>query len=472
MRTAAAALVLKCVLVQATGLCGAEHQIGAHSSGYTDISGKLAITISDPFTIAGQSSDNLPVHAFPWLFNTSSGGIQLAYNAQGDVDGAWRATLKSTDQGKTWMPSSIGVNSCTAAGALRNGTVVAYDDYDFIKQRTSTAVTSVSQMTASTDGGRTFGPVQLASFDHPANVASRTLDAAAVAPYRSTSAQWSADITHALWGNVIERPDGTLLAAAHTLYQGDTKIRTVVYQSTNGGVTWGSETTVAYDPNMGSEGFTEPVLSFTSNGDVLCVMRTDGYTPLMQARSTDGGKTWSAPADTGALGVDPSLCLLSNGILACSYGRPGDAIMFSADGVGNQWTDRVQLHDDTSTTGYTGIAEVAPGKLLYVYDTYDRVGAGTIEGVFITVAKTPEPDALTLLFIGLVGLVCYAALRSPKHRKSAMLHHAIDGYPVGYTGLVETTPGKLLLVYDRHDVQNGRQVTTIQGVFITVAPVL
>jgi hypothetical protein len=403
------ALFLGTVTVQAAMCFAADRQLGPHTSGYTDISGKLTITVSDPFTIADQAIDNLPVHAFPSLVNTPSGGVWLTFNAQGDVDGARRAVLKSIDRGKTWMPSSMGVNACTAAGALRNGSVLAYDDYDFVKQRTAAATTTVGQISISTDSGQTFGPVQLATFNRPADVASRTMDAAAVAPYVSTSAQWSDDVTHALWGNVIERPDETLLTAAHTLgYQGDEKIRTICYRSTDGGMTWGSESTVAYDPNMPSEGFTEPVLSFTSNGDVLCVMRTEGYSPLMQARSTDGGITWSSPTDTGSLGVDSDLCLMSNGILACSYGRPGDCIMFSPDGSGTQWTDRVQLHDNTSTTGYTAIAEVAPGKLLYVYDTYDRVGAGTIEGMFVTVAKTPEPGALTLLFTGLVGLLCCA----------------------------------------------------------------
>lgn len=71
------------------------------------------------------------------------------------------------------------------------------------------------------------------------------------------------------------------------------------------GRTWGEESTVAYDAEIAGEGFVEPVMALCSDGDVLCVMRTNGYLPLMQARSSDGGKTGGKPTPTGSLGVDP-----------------------------------------------------------------------------------------------------------------------------------------------------------------------
>jgi hypothetical protein len=94
------------------------------------------------------------------------------------------------------------------------------------------------------------------------------------------------------------------------------------------------------------------------------------------------------------------MCLLSNGVLACSYGRPGNRIMFSADGTGRKWTDRLQIYEYThghskhgGSFGYTGIVEVQPGKLLYVYDRrdsypeYDGKQTTAIHGVYVTVSK-------------------------------------------------------------------------------------
>ena len=131
-------------------------------------------------------------------------------------------------------------------------------------------------------------------------------------------------------------------------------------------------------------------MSFCSNGDVLCIMRHG----LWQARSKDGGKTWGPYKTLDVRGVDPDLCLMSNGILACSYGRPGNRIMFSADGTGKKWTDRVQIYEyKNESSGYTGICEVEPGKLLMVYDRHDAYpehgGKRTtaIQGVHITVRR-------------------------------------------------------------------------------------
>ena len=161
---------------------------------------------------------------------------------------------------------------------------------------------------------------------------------------------------------------------------------------------WRVSATVAQDDKIG---FYEPVMSLCSNGDVLCVIRRGGGQPLMQARSTDGGKTWQKVKKTGSLGVDPDLCLMSNGVLACSYGRPNCYIMFSADGTGHEWTDRVLIHEYNTNPvylpkwsfAYTGIVELEPGKLLFVYDCRNKYGKGhekqdaMVKGVYITVRK-------------------------------------------------------------------------------------
>ena len=68
--------------------------------------------------------------------------------------------------------------------------------------------------------------------------------------------------------------------------------------------------------------------------------------------------------------------------------------MFSIDGTGREWTDRIQIYEyQRGSFGYTGIVEVQPGKRLYVYDRrdvfaeYDGEQSTAIQGVYITVKR-------------------------------------------------------------------------------------
>jgi len=360
---------------------------------HTEASGELDISVNEPFIISSRiTNPDLGTHEQPHLFKMPCGDIHLVFHSDGDIHGATRVVLRSSDKGKTWEPMPIGVNRHEAVGVLRDGTVLAYDDYAFRKEGN----VFVGQMCVSKDGGRTFGPVELAFFHRPAGAAS--VDAGTywhaedLDKYRTTSAKWSDQLCHALWRSILEKKDGTLIACAHTGYKGDKKgkARVVCYHSTDGGRNWTSESTVAYDPDVGGEGFVEPVMSFCSNGDVLCMMRHG----LWQARSTDGGKTWQPYRALDVRGVDPDLCLMTCGVLACSYGRPGNRIMFSADGTGREWADQIQIYEyQRGSFGYTGIVEVQPGKLLYVYDRhdayaeYDGKQTTAIQGVYITVKR-------------------------------------------------------------------------------------
>jgi hypothetical protein len=405
MKLSLIAAILGAAFAQALLTLGAEprqknswgtfQQLDPHRR-YTDVSGKLEIAVSPPFLISSRiAHPQWGAHEQPHLFRMPCGDVHLVFHQDGDVAGARRIVVRSSDC-KMWTPMPIGVHRYEAAGVLRDGTALVYDDYAFRKDRD----TFVGEMCVSKDGGRTFGPVELAVFHRPPNVASNAMAPEGVVNYKATSAKWSDQCGHGLWRTVLEKKDGTLIACAHTCYQGEEKMRTICYHSTDQGRTWGSESTVAYDPKIPGEGFVEPAMSFCSNGDVLCVMRTEGGLPLMQARSTDGGLTWQRPTETGAFGVDPCLCMLTDGVLACSQGRPGVRMMFSLDGAGRKWTDRLKIYEYTDVRGaphysfgYTGLLEVEPGKLLLVYDRQDvypgQNGKETtaIEGVLITVRK-------------------------------------------------------------------------------------
>jgi hypothetical protein len=128
------------------------------------------------------------------------------------------------------------------------------------------------------------------------------------------------------------------------------------------------------DPNAEGVDFTESDLLRLPDGSLLTVIRQDGGWPmyLYQSKSTDGGQTWSRPRPMVACGVRPRLRRLSNGVVACSYGRVtegrslGDQIVFSVDG-GETWTSPTVIFNGPST-GYTSILETSPNELLYVYD--------------------------------------------------------------------------------------------------------
>ena len=365
---------------------GTFHELPA-SYRHTDASGKLDISVSKPFIISSRiSRPELGAHEQPHLFKMPDGAVLLMFHKDGDIHGAQRVVLRSADKGKTWMPLPIPVHRPEAVAVLRDGTVVVYDDYAFRKEGN----TYVGQMCISKDGGKTFGPLEIAVFHRPESIAPASAatywKAKDLAVYQKSSAEWSDKLCHALWRTVLEKKDGTLIACAATRYKGDKKPRVVCYHSTDQGRTWGAESVIA----GGATYAHEPVMSFCSNGDVLCIMRRELY----QARSRDGGKTWEPQTNLEGIGVDPDLCLLSNGVLACSYGRPGNRIMFSVDGTGRKWTDRLKIYEyQGGSFGYTGIVEVEPGRLLFVYDRRDAYpeygGKRTtaIQGVCITVRR-------------------------------------------------------------------------------------
>ena len=88
--------------------------------------------------------------------------------------------------------------------------------------------------------------------------------------------------------------------------------------------------------------------------------------------SKDDGKTWSKPVPITDRGVWPSACRMRSGVLAVTYGRPDDWLALSRD-QGKTWGS-LCFSRGGCTTSYNGIAEVAPGKLLVIYDR-DRLNA-------------------------------------------------------------------------------------------------
>jgi hypothetical protein len=112
---------------------------------------------------------------------------------------------------------------------------------------------------------------------------------------------------------------------------------------------------------------------------MTAVIRGDRTSQMIQVFSHDAGKTWSEPVPLEVGKVCPDLVLMSNGVLACSYGRPASCLMFSLDG-GRTWPSHYVVSDRVGFN-YTSIREIAPGRLLYLHD------APTLNGLYIDVQR-------------------------------------------------------------------------------------
>ena len=293
---------------------------------------------------------------------------------------------RSTDAGKTWHPGpGFHVGACQ----FPDGEII---QLGFHSKRTDRDGHFTIPLTRSTDNGRK-AKSDTALLRIP-DATGGTGDNGK--PYEGPLAD------HA----IVQLRDGSLLAAMYGQFKSDRvltptmpeawqcfKYRTFVVRSTDRGRTWDYLATVAYDPEVGLESFCEADLLVLPGGDILCFMRTGGsggrHTPLHLSRSDDDGKTWREPQPIADRGVWPNACRMQSGILACTYGRPGNWLAFSLD-EGHTWTGHFCFYEGR-TTSYNSVEEVAPDVLLVVHDRQQLDDSGNTQwqtvGTMVTVKR-------------------------------------------------------------------------------------
>ena len=147
--------------------------------------------------------------------------------------------------------------------------------------------------------------------------------------------------------HVVSDGAGTLIGLVQGQHPDRTAFFLVLYciASTDGGATWRPQGIVADDPSAGKWGYSavEADLVRTPSGELVCVSRTDqaATTPgdsrhTVQMRSSDNGRTWSAPRPVAPYSVRPQLIPLECGATALLYGRPGVHLLFS-DAECREW---------------------------------------------------------------------------------------------------------------------------------------
>ena len=210
------------------------------------------------------------------------------------------------------------------------------------------------------------------------------------------------------WGAIISGPKGEWISTLYYMPSSDVNHwRLIAIGSNDRGHTWDELGAISI-PRRGTqpsskmtleEGPNEAGLVRLGGGSLYSIFRVDGPGTLRdmgESWSSDDGKTWSKTVDTGFKGVAPHLRLLSNGVLACTFGRPGPVtIMFSLDG-GKKWTNETPLYKGMSTC-YSDLVEVRPGEVLVIYDATphggdpipisDKASKNSVYATFVEVRK-------------------------------------------------------------------------------------
>ena len=173
------------------------------------------------------------------------------------------------------------------------------------------------------------------------------------------------------------------------------QFRTIALRSEDRGKTWHYLSTIAFDAreDVRGEGFDETSLLVLDDSRILSFIRSGAsdqaslgssnnndwenkmpfsygkQTPIYMSISIDGGKSWSNADPITTHGVWPDAIQLENGIIAVSYGRPGNWLMFN-DKKSESWGPIIPFYNDLyppDCGNYVSIEEVSPNIMLVVY---------------------------------------------------------------------------------------------------------
>ncbi len=376
--------------------------------GEADLQDELTVQVGKTVEI---TASNVNYCWFPTVHRFSTGEILVTMDMSGDdlnPEGEFSAYCISKDGGETWnrryTMGTDAVNAAYTQVPREDGTLWSLGaGYDSLEPSPPgqtmdfhTALTKFSR------GGLEFYQIRDARIhlSEPAWSTPPTVTATGRKDATNLSAVYEANP----WGAIIEGPDSEWLTTLYYITERDPRQRRLVLiRSNDHGRSWDEYSVIAaIQPNeapwpwMGKEGPNEAALVRLSKGRLYCLFRTGNGGYLGEAWSVDDGKTWTTPVSTGFLGVAPRLQLMKNGLLACTFGRPGPVTIMISSDEGKKWTNITPIFSGMSTR-YTDLIEVEPGKLLMVYDSVpygwdlipssDKTSKNAIYGTFVEIRK-------------------------------------------------------------------------------------
>ena len=288
----------------------------------------------------------------PFLWESANGIWYMTYREGPDaVPGHRVQCVQSRDQGNSWIPW-MGLE---AQPWLYQFFVNEMADGSLLFYRTKMA-----ELHPGADGTSEATAILFRSLDRGATWQPETTCVTGL-PYRDASPLVT------LWGHIVKMPADRLLWGVITR-EGNSLAGVV--ESTDGGRSWRFLASLCDDPSVGER--REPGIVRLASGDLLAVLRTglppDSPMPMVQTRSTDGGRTWGAPRKLAAPGACPQLLVLDNGVLICSYGTRTDKhVMAGWDGTGETWSEPMLLYEGQGS-GYCQVRVLGPDRFRITYD--------------------------------------------------------------------------------------------------------
>lgn len=283
----------------------------------------------------------------PYAFDVGRGLLLMSVAQGSDYMHEPYGLLKSTDEGRTWS---------IVAGLDRSERVPCQ-----LIRRSDGFIIGVSRWTwVQPDGSLTGYRIRLTADGELADITPSV--SRLPPPFRFTDPK-----QHVLGydRDIFRDPDGALLAGTYSkspMPMADGRIGIPRYahlmRSVDDGRTWQHLSTLCRGA--------EPAIARLSPSEMTAVVRTSGLQPFVQVFSHDNGRTWSEPITLEEGSVCPSLLVMRDGTLVCSYGRPVGSLMFSLDG-GRTWSSHHVVTEETGFN-YSSIIEVRPGRLLHITD--------------------------------------------------------------------------------------------------------
>lgn len=332
-------------------------RLGVRESGSALAPDPVKITIAESWPIVRDEVRQ----SRPYLYDLGEGLLLMSVAQGPDAFYEPYGLLKSTDQGKTWAPiPGLDQAEHTPLPVVRrpDGTILAMSRWTRTRPDGSVVGTTIRLNRDATAFTREENRIIL-----PQEYTNES-EGDQIICERHIWSDEDGGLTMVVWSRkAVPLPDG----------RKNTVRFSHLVRSTDEGETWNHFSTI------GPGG--EPAVVRLSGTEQTAVIRGDRNSRMKQMFSHDGGRTWSKPVELEVGKVLPDLVLMSNGILACSYGRPASCLMFSTD-LGKTWSSHHVVSEKVGFN-YTSIREISPGRLLYIH------GAPKMNAMFIDVEVIP-----------------------------------------------------------------------------------